>query len=235
MPQSNSMHLRHHISVLVATTVLVGLTACSTSKEAESGEQAATTQQAQTAQQADEQADELADEQQTEEADTPADKQQMMMQACPMQLEGTTRKLVKLDDAVAMDFTTTGDVDALRQRVEKMGQMHTDGGMHGQMHGEKGRMKHGQMHGEKGRMKPGQMTEEQRQRHQQMMQMMSDVTVETEEIEGGMRMKMTPEEPEQVDRLYQMMQQQTQMMEKQGQQCPMMQMMGGGPVDEPSE
>jgi hypothetical protein len=63
-----------------------------------------------------------------------------------------------------------------------------------------------------------------------MMQMMADVTVDTEEIENGMRMKFTPKDGAQADRMYQMMQKHAQMMGEDG-QCPMMQMMGGGPME----
>jgi hypothetical protein len=126
-----------------------------------------------------------------------ADKQQMMMaKMCPMKVEGTTRQIVKLDDAVAMDFTTTGDVEELRQRVQKMPQMHQ------------------KMHAEGG--------------------MMSGVTVTTEKIDAGMRAKFTPKDAAHADKLYQMMQKHSQMMEENG-QCPMMQMMGGGPVEEQNE
>lgn len=225
------MKLRN-FTLLISMALLIGLTACSTTDEAEADEPAEQTEQAQNQQQADDHAAHHPEGQQIEgqqaEAKQMADKQQMMAKMCPMQVEGTTRQVVKLDDAVAMDFTTTGDVEELRQRVQKMAQMHdkmhAEGGMmHGGMHGEQGPMQHGQMH--------GQMTEEQRQMRQHMMQMMADVTVETEEIESGMRMKFTPKDAPQADKLYQMMQKHTQMMGEQG-QCPMMQMMGGGPVEE---
>ena len=225
-----------NLAVLLSMALLIGLTACSTPGEAEADEQAEQAEQAQTQQQTDDHAahhpggpqagaEQKAGMQQT-------DKQQMMMQMCPMQVQGTTRQAVKLDDAVAMDFTTTGDVEELRQRVQNMAQMHeqrhADGGMmQGGMHRQQGKMQQGKMH--------GQMTEEQRQMRQQMMQMMSDVTVDTEEIDGGMRMKFTPMDSAQADKLYHMMQKNAQMMADQGQQCPMMQMMGGWPAKEQNE
>ena len=206
--------------------LLIGLTACSTTGEAE----AEADESAQTQQQADDH-EAHHPEGQEPDAEPRTDKMEMMAQMCPMQVEGTTRELVELDDAVAMEFTTTGDVDELRRRVEKMAQMH-DG-----MHGEGGRMHRGQRHhhgedgpDQRGRMH-GEMTEEKRQMHQQMMQMMSDVTVETEEIDGGMRVKFIPDDAEQVDELYQMMQHHTQMMEEEG-RCPMMHMMDDEPTQE---
>jgi hypothetical protein len=241
----NTMTLRNLLT-LFSMTLLVGLTACSTTGEAEADEPAEQTEQAQTQQQTDDHTAHHPEEQQAESAQM-ADKQQMMAKMCPMQVEGTTRQVVKLDGAVAMDFTTTGDVDELRQRVPKMAQMHQK--MHGEgammqggMDGGKGQMQHGQMqhgqmqHGQMqhGQMQHGQMhgqmTEEQRQMRQQMMQMMADVTVDTEEIENGMRMKFTPKDGAQADRMYQMMQKHAQMMGEDG-QCPMMQMMGGGPME----
>lgn len=196
-------------AALFSMALLIGLTACGTTSTAESGEPAPPEQQV------DEHAEHHPEDQEAETSEP--DRQQMMAQMCPMHVEGTTRELVRLDDAVAMEFTTTGDVDELRQRVEKMGQRH--GQMHGeggQMRGEGGQRRHGQMHGE--------MTEEQRQMRQQMREIMSEVTVETEEIEDGMRVKFTPEDAEDLDELYENMQQHIEMMEEQG-HCPMMQMM----------
>lgn len=197
--------------------LLIVLTACSTSSQAEADEPV------QTQQQADDHAAHHPEGRQAE-AEQTEDKHQMMAKMCPMQVEGTTRQLVKLDDAVAMEFTTTSDVSELRRRVERMAQMHErmhgeDGHMHGHMHG---KMQHGERHEEM----TEEMTEEKRQMHRQMMQRMADVTVETEEIEGGMRVKFTPDDAAQVDELHQMMEQHTHMMDEEG-HCPMMHMMGG--------
>jgi hypothetical protein len=226
-----------NFTLLLSIGLLIGLSACSTSSEAEAEEPTEQAEQAQTQQQTDDHAAHHPKGQQAgaqHQGDKQkADKQQMMMaKMCPMKVEGTTRQVVKLDDAVVMDFTTTGDVEELRQRVQKMAQMHekmhAEGGMmHGGMHGEQGQMQHG-------KMQNGKMTEKQRQMRQQMMQMMSDVTVTTEEIDAGMRMKFTPKDAAQADKLYQMMQKHTQMMQENG-QCPMMQMMGGGPVEDQNE
>lgn len=143
----------------------------------------------------------------------------MMKEMCPMQVEGTTRELTKLDDAVAMEFTTTGDVDALRERVQKMADMRAK-----KMQGKQGKMKHGEMHGKK---MHGEMSDEQRQMRAQMMQMMSDVTVETEEIDAGMRLKFTPNDAAQTDALYGMMQKHS---ANHG-QCPMKMMGTSTPQD----
>jgi hypothetical protein len=208
----------HNYTILISMTLLMGLTACSTGSGAEADTQ--TQQQAQTQQQGEDHAahhpdgDEAEDQKMTE-------KQEMMKKMCPMQVEGTTRQVVKLENAVAMDFTTTSDVAELRQRVQKMAKkhekMHSEGGMKGQQ-------------GEKGKMMKGQMTEEQKQMRKQMMQMMTDVTVATTQIDGGTRMTFTPKDATKADSLYQMMQKHSQMMDEKG-QCPMMQMMGDEPME----
>lgn len=212
------------LMTLISMTFLIGTSACSTTDNAQTNVPAAQVEQTQHSMTDDHVAHHP--EGQKAGADQANDRQQMMTQMCPMQVEGTTRKVVKLDDAVALDFTTTGDVDELRQRVQKMAQMHakmhSEGGMmhgeHGQMDDKQGQMQHGEMHGK--------MTDEQQQKHQQMMQTMSGVTVETVSIDGGMRMMFTPKDAAQVDKLYEMMENHSQMMGEHG-QCPMMQMMGG--------
>lgn len=217
------MTIRNLLVLVSMALLVVGGSACTTTDHAQAGAPAAQIEQTQ-GPMMDAPAAHHPDGQ--EAGTTQAnDHQQMMQQMCPMQVEGTTRKIVKLDNAVALDFTTTGDVDELRRRVQKMAQMHEkmhgEGGMmqgqHGQMQGGQGQMMHGEMH--------GQMTDEQRQMHQQMMQMMSGVTVRTESIDGGMRMVFTPKDATQVDRLYEMMERHSQMMGEYG-PCPMMQMMG---------
>ncbi len=214
-------------AALFSMVLLICLSACSTTSDAETQEPTPTQQQA------DDHDAHHRDDEQTG-ADSRTDREQMMEQMCPMQVEGTTRELIELDDAVAMEFTTTGDVDELRRRVERIAQrhdmMHREGHrMHrgpGHRHGEDRPRHRGRMHGE--------MSEEMRQMHRQMMQMMTDVTVETEEIDGGIRLHFIPDDSEQLDELYQMMQQHTQMMEEQG-RCPMMQMMGDDATEEQEE
>ncbi|QED28129.1 hypothetical protein FRD01_12985 [Microvenator marinus] len=212
------------LMTLISMTFLIGTSACSTADNAQTNVPAAQVEQTQHSMTDDHAAHHP--EGQKAGADQANDHQQMMAQMCPMQVEGTTRKVVKLDDGVGMDFTTTGDVDELRRRVEKMAQMHakmhSEGGMMQGQHGQHDQMKHGEMHGKM----HGEMTDEQRQKHQEMKQMMSGVAVSTVSINGGMRMMFTPKDAVQVDKLYEMMEKHSQMMGEQG-QCPMMQMMGG--------
>lgn len=198
------------LTLLLSMGLLSGLSACSTSQKAEADEPTEQVKQAQTQQQANTHAAHHPEGQETEPHHHHGDKHEMMAETCPMNVEGTTRQVSKLDDAVAMDFTTTGDVEELRQRVQKM---------HGKMHA-----KEDMMNGGQGKMQHGQMTEDQRQMRQQMKQMMSDVTTTTAEIDGGIRMMFSPKDSAQTDPLYQMMQKHSQMMEENG-MCPMM--MGG--------
>ena len=141
---------------------------------------------------------------------------------CPMQVEGTTRNIVKLDDAVAMDFTTTGDVDEVRSRVAKMASKHNK--MHGDdskmMKGKSGKMKghgkgkyKGKMKGKDKMNEKGKMAE----KHKKM-KMMDDVTAKASNIEGGARMTLMPEDPEKADKIFKMMKEHA---GKKG-QCPMM-------------
>ncbi|TXD37001.1 hypothetical protein FRC98_09675 [Lujinxingia vulgaris] len=203
---------KRFLSGVCSILLLLGLSACSTSGTPSSDETSAPTEQAQT------------EGQESESQDATAGQNdamgQKMGQMCPMQVEGTTREIVRLDNAVAMDFTTTGDVEELRARVEKMPEHHA------KMHGEDGQMPRGHgHHGQGGQMRHEQMSEEHQEMRRQMMEMMADVTLATEPIENGMRLTFTPADASQVDALYQMMQSHAQMMEQEG-QCPMMPMMG---------
>lgn len=234
---------------MVSMALLLGASACSTTEGAQTDASAQTTEQSQNVEVSDAAAPEDAQASATQDMQANP-KHARMKEICPMQVEGTTRAVTKLDDAVAMDFTTTsGDVDELRARVQKMSQMH--GQMHGNMHaemkdahgkqpaemkgkhakmraemkGEQGKMNHGMKHGE--------MTEEQRQMHKQMKQLMADVTVSTEELDAGMRLKLTPKDATQVDALYAMMQKRSEMMGEHG-QCPM-KMMGTDTAEQPQD
>lgn len=211
--------------ILFALIAMFGLTACSTSNQARTDEPVAQAQQ------------DTAENPAANPAANPAgdqraagDRRQRMARLCPMQVEGTTPEAVKLDGAVAIDFKTTGDVAELRQRGQKMAQMHkkmhAEGGMKrgGMKHADRGNMKRGEHAGmQRGKMRAGQhaqMTPEQRQMRQQMRQMMSNATVESEEIEGGMRMKFTPQDPSQVDELYELVQEHVAVIKERG-GCPM--------------
>lgn len=222
-------------AILFSMTFLVGLTACSTTGEAEADESAETAEQRQTQEEADDHEAHHPDDEKAA-AEESADKQRekgKMGKMCPMQVEDTEREVVKLDDAVAMEFTTTGDVEELRERVDKMAKMHQK--MHGEGgHMQKGKKQQGKMQGKGHRKKRGEMSQEQREKRQQMKQMMADVTIEAEEIDDGARIKFTPEDPDQVDQLFEKMQQHVQMMEEGG-ECPMMQKMGGDSAEEQSE
>lgn len=94
-----------------------------------------------------------------------------------------------------------------------------DGGMHERMHGDDSDDQPPRMRG---------------QMNREMMQMMADTTAETEEIEGEMRLRIVPDDPEEVDALYEHIQaREERMQQRQG--CPMMETMGGGMAENPEE
>lgn len=189
------MKLRH-ILTLLSAAALIGLPACGTTSEAEADQSARQGMQAESK------------DDHSRHAQHKGDRQEMMSEMCPMKVEGTTRQVVKLDDAVAMDFTTTGDVDDLRERAQKMAQAHQ------RMHAKDA------MEGNR-KMVHGEMTEDQREMRREMLQTMSSVSVETEEIDSGMRLRFTPEDADQVDEVHEMMERHTDMMGEKG-NCPMM-------------
>ena len=196
-----------NMMMMISMTLLIGASACSTTSSAQSEAPAESAEQTQAS--THEHAEHKL-EGKPAEAD-PTKESHSMAEICPMHVEGTTRDLVQLDGAVAMDFKTTGDLDELRARVQKVAHLHGQaGGDHPQMH-------HGAMHGEK--------TQEQKDAHEKVMQLLTDVTVATEEIDGGMRMTFAPKDPAQADALFEAM-------DAHG-QCPitMVQM----PGDEPEE
>lgn len=136
---------------------------------------------------------------------------------CPMMIDPATTQITTSDtsDGVAITFTTTGDVNALRARVRQMAEMHNrmagmqGGGMQG------GGMQRGGMQG--GGMQGGMM-------HMQMVP--SRATVE--EIPGGARLVLVPVDPTQVASLRQHARVHAEMMQKG--KCPMMAQ--PGPVPE---
>jgi hypothetical protein len=58
----------------------------------------------------------------------------VMMQSCPMQVTGAEVSILDTKDRIALTITTTsGDVADLRNRVERMANMHSSEAMHGNM------------------------------------------------------------------------------------------------------
>ena len=204
--------LKRTLVIVFGTSLLLASGACSTSKSAESGDSPQTTQGALSAEDGEKSERKTTESaKQAEKAEKMrADKGEMrskrekMAGMCPMQVEGTTRNVVKLDDAVAMDFTTTGDVDEVRSRVAKMAtkhnKMHVDGKS---MKKGKGKTKG------KGKMKG---------KHKERMKMMDGVSAEASDIDDGARLTLTPEDPEKADKIFKMMKEHA---GNKG-QCPMM-------------
>lgn len=133
--------------------------------------------------------------------------------ACPMMVDPATTRITTSDttNGVAITFTTSADVNALRTRVHgmadmhnRMVSMHAGGGMHPGMHG--GGMHPGMqgcpMHGGAmhGSMVPSRAT--------------------AQDIEGGARLVLEPTDPAQLATLRQQARTRTAMMQRG--QCPMM-------------
>jgi hypothetical protein len=155
---------------------------------------------------------------------------------CPMMPPAGTQTVVTdTADGVAITFTTSGDVAALRAHVQRMAAMHEhmttvheDGGMHGGtmgsgqgggMHGGmRGSGGSGDIHG--GMMGSGGMRE--------MQMIPAHATVE--EIPGGARLVLTPNDPAQLTALRDHVRQHVAMMQRG--QCPMMQARPAQPTDE---
>lgn len=150
-----------------------------------------------------------------------------MAAMCPMAVEGTTARAENTETGAAMVFTTTGDVAELRARVARMAAMHAShhgagpgAGMcthckHGPgAGGPPAAHPHGPGHppGQGGMMGAGMMK-------------MPPAAARSEDIEGGARIVLTPQDPTQVAALQQHAQQMAAKMASG--QCPMMAMQGG--------
>ena len=222
--------LKRTLVFVFGTSLLLASGGCSTSKSAESGDSPRTTQGALSAEDGEkserkttESAKKAEQAKKNEKAEKMrADKGEMrskrekMAGMCPMQVEGTTRNVVKLDNAVAMDFTTTGDVDEVRSRVAKMAtkhnKMHADGKSMKKGKGKtkgKGKMKGKEKMDGKGKMAG---------KHKERMKMMDGVSAKASDIDGGARLTLTPEDPEKADQIFKMMKEHA---GNKG-QCPMM-------------
>lgn len=180
---------------------LFGVSACSTGSSAQQSGETRTGKQAQTAEEDETDMSEEGENQNSEASKTDGtrgkgktkrkrkrkrkkNKKKKMAQMCPMKVEGTTTSIEKLDEAVAVDFTTPeGDVDELRHRVEKMAERH---GEH-----------------------PGNMKNAAKRK-----KIMANSTAETEKIEDGVRMKVRPKTSDQMGMLYEHMSKHSEMMAK---------------------
>jgi hypothetical protein len=152
----------------------------------------------------------------------------MMAAMCPMQVPGTTVAATEVEGGIGLAFTTTtGDVADLRQRVGHMAEMHNQRsghmmmGAHGvpaagasaeHQHGSQAAAGHdGGDHG--GMMMGGGM-------------MMPAATASAEDVEGGARLVLRPNDPAQLGALREHVRIKAQRMA--GGECPMMSLGGGG-------
>lgn len=160
---------------------------------------------------------------QMEGADQGHDDQAGMMEMCPMRVPGTTVSVSDTEAGVAVVFRTSGDVTDLRRRVRHMAEMHNRPHAEGEMACCRGMMDGGQETG--GTPERG---------GRGMMGMSRDgmvpATAAAENVDGGARIVLTPEDPSQLGALRTHVHDHAERM-AQG-ECPMMMMGGAG---QPSE
>jgi hypothetical protein len=133
---------------------------------------------------------------------------------CPMQVEGTAVSAEDVEGGVALTFTTSSDVAELRRRVTHMAQMHgQDGmGMHASADAGDGQA-HGGQRSDASQHQGGMMASE---------MMMPAATARSEEVEGGARIVLTPQDAVDLERLREHARHMTERMSSG--QCPMMSM-----------
>lgn len=146
--------------------------------------------------------------------------QQGMAGMCPMRVEGTTARSEQVEGGAAVAFTTTGEVAELRRRVARMAEMHNQHGGPGHrgqmgMHGGQAAGGGPHAHGQPGAGEPGAMMKG-------GMMTMPAATARSEEIEGGARIVLTPEDPADLDALREHVEHMASMMTSG--ECPMMTM-----------
>lgn len=124
---------------------------------------------------------------------------------CPMRVEGTQVTASDVEGGIALTFTTaTGDVSELRQRVQRMAEMH----------GQSGHMPMGPGGAAAG---PGQGHHGTRMGHGMRM---PEATTSIEEVPGGSRLVLRPKDPAMLGALREHARQHSEHM--QGGACPMM-------------
>ncbi len=153
----------------------------------------------------------------------------MVAGTCPMQVPGTTVAATEIEGGIGLTFTTkAGSVAELRQRVRRMAEMHSNQRSGGMMMGEHGATASGSggehQHGADsgaghvgggpdGMMMGGGM-------------MMPAATASVEDIEGGARLILRPNDPAHLATLQEHVRMKAQRMA--GGECPMMSLGSGG-------
>lgn len=130
---------------------------------------------------------------------------------CPMAVRGTHPTAVRLDGAGAIDFITDGDVAELRRQVQKKVIIHQDNHIEpGQMPALNAAMLE--------KMSPAQRKQVEKQN--EIKRLMGTSMVVGEEIDGGMRVKLTPGDPAEMDALFVVIQDHADGLEAAGPICP---------------
>ncbi len=145
---------------------------------------------------------------------------------CPMRIPGTEVAAADVDGGVSLSFTTsTDDVAELRQRVRRMADMHNERGGHMMMGG----------HGESPRGAEHQHGAQSGATHEgdgRGGMMMPPATASVEDVEGGARVVLRPQDPAQLAALQEHVRTKAQQMA--GGECPMMSLGSGSEAPAPS-
>lgn len=160
----------------------------------------------------------------TEGADQGHDHQAGMMEMCPMRVPGTTVSVSDTEAGVAVVFRTTGDVAELRRRVRYVAEMHNRHHAEGAMACCRGMTNGGQETG--GTPDQGGRGMMMGMSHEGMV----PATAAAEDVDGGARIVLTPEDPSQLGALRTHVHDHAERMARG--ECPMMMMGGAG---QPSE
>ncbi|MFP4597234.1 MAG: hypothetical protein ACOC9J_03415 [Persicimonas sp.] len=227
------------LSVLFILALLVTLVASACATGGESTRQRGQTQTTEQRVEEEPAAEDEVEDEEIEDEEMAEDQDEMqegMMARCPVAVEGTEVMAEPTEQGAAMHFTTTGDVDELRSRVQWMADHHNQmmggedaGEMPRGMQQRRKRMQrgeHGRMHGQK--MKKGKRRG--MKRGSGGMMRMPEAEARYEEAEDGARLVFTAEDPDDATQVQQHI---TQHVERvQEGTCPMMYMKG---ADEDSE
>jgi hypothetical protein len=188
--------------------VLATGAACSSGSESERADETAATQEmAQTEaeateQDSGEQAEADKDLAEAEEAEgEEAEGDRAGMKHCPMADEDTEVAAENTENGVAMVFTTTGDVDELRERVQWMAQHHGKMKDHGKMKGHGKKKGHAKMEGKKKGHAKMEGKKKGHAKHGMMAKSMPQATVTAEEVDQGMKLVFSSDDEKAVEKL----------------------------------
>ncbi len=199
--------------IFIMSFVLVGVAACARREQQPRSEQAASAWRSEPSYGAEpsrvstEEERAQRESRETEDLDTlgaqdEAARQQRTAEACPVSVEGAEVQSREVPNGVALVFTTEGDVDELRARVDRFAQLHNEQSATPMPSGREERGEHAMHHG------------------------MVPSRAEVEEIDRGAQIILTPRDPGQLSALRQDAERSAQQMS--GGECPVMGSQAGG-------